>query len=146
MTKQYEEVKLVTDGGCRGNPGPGAIAFILMDGDNKVLFRFGKLIGQTTNNKAEYTALIEGLACAAAYTNGEVRCYSDSLLVVKQVQDEWKIKDEELKRLYLKVLDKESAFENVTYTHLRRTHPDIEAADKIVNDTLDGHKQNLMSS
>ncbi len=138
MTKHNEEIKLVTDGGCRGNPGLGAIAFIIMNCDNKVLFRFGKLIGQTTNNKAEYTALIEGLACAAAYTNGVVCCYSDSLLVVKQVQDEWKIKDEELKRLYLKVLDKESAFEKVTYTHLRRTHPDIEAADKIVNETLDG--------
>lgn len=138
MPKHNEEVKLVTDGGCRGNPGPGAIAFIIMDSDNKELFRFGKLIGQTTNNKAEYTALIEGLASTKAHTNGVVHCYSDSLLVVKQVQDEWKIKDEKLKHLCLKVLDNESAFAKVTYTHLRRTHPDIEAVDRIVNETLDG--------
>jgi len=138
MPKLNEEVKLVTDGGCRGNPGPGAIAFIIMDNVNKVLFRFGKLIGQTTNNKAEYTALIEGLARAVDYTSGTVNCFLDSQLVVKQVKDEWKIKDEELKRLYLNVLDNESVFEKVTYTHLRRTHPDIVAVDKVVNETMDG--------
>ncbi len=141
MTKHYEEVKLFTDGGCRGNPGPGAIAFIIMDDDNKVLFRFGKLIGQTTNNKAEYTALIDGLTCAAKYSCGTVHCFLDSLLVVNQVKDEWKIKDKELKHLYFKVLEQESVFREVTYTHLKRTHPDIEAVDEIVNETLDGAKK-----
>ncbi len=139
--ENYNEVRLVTDGGCRGNPGPGAIAFIVMDGDKKVLYRFGKLIGQTTNNKAEYTALMEGLACAVDYTRGTVHCFLDSQLVVKQVKDEWKIKNEELKSLYFKILEKESVFVKVTYTHLRRTHPDIEAVDKIVNETLDGAKE-----
>ena len=141
MTKHYEEVKLITDGGCRGNPGLGAIAIIILDGNNNVLFRFGKLIGQTTNNKAEYTALIEGLARAADFTSSTVNCFLDSQLVVKQVKDEWKIKDEYIKGLYFKVLDKESAFDKVTYAHLRRTHPDIDAVDKIVNETLDEAKK-----
>ncbi len=135
------EVKLVTDGGCRGNPGPGAIGFILFDLNGKEITRGSKIVGDTTNNRVEYLALIEGLACAAEHTSGTVHCFLDSQLVVKQVKDEWKIKDEELKRLYFKVLENESVFVKVTYTHLRRTHPDIEAVDRIVNETLDGAKE-----
>ncbi len=136
--EKLNEIKLVTDGGCRGNPGPGAIGFILFDLNGREITRGGKIIGDTTNNQAEYTALIEGLARAAEYSSGIVHCFLDSQLVVKQVKDEWKIKDNELKRFYFKVLEKESIFEKVSYTHLRRTHPDIEAVDKIVKEIMDG--------
>jgi ribonuclease HI len=110
-----KEVKLVTDGGCRGNPGLGAIGFILFDLKNRVIAKGGKRIGYTTNNKAEYLALIEGLENTARYTKGIVHCYLDSELVVKQVKGEWKIKDEDLKKLFFKVLDKVSMFKEVNY-------------------------------
>lgn len=68
--KNISELKLVTDGGCRGNPGLGAIGFILFAMDNRVIAKGGKLIGQTTNNRAEYLALIEGLEQTSKYTDG----------------------------------------------------------------------------
>lgn len=132
------EVKLVTDRGCRGNPGLGAIAFILVDMRNRIIAKGGKRIGYTTNNKAEYLALIEGLENTAKYTRGIVHCFLDSELVVKQVKVEWKIKDEDLRKLFFKVLDKESMFKEVNYVHLRRTHRAILLVDEIVNQTLDG--------
>jgi len=136
--ENIREVKLVTDGGCRGNPGIGAIGFILFNLNDQVIAKGGKHIGQTMNNKAEYLALIEGLEKAAMYTKGIVHCFLDSELVVRQVKEEWKIKDEELRKLFYKVLDKESMFEEVSYTHLKRTHRDIQLVDRIVNQTLDG--------
>ena len=134
--ENINEVKVVTDGGCRGNPGEGAIGFIILDERNRVLARVGKRIGYTTNNRAEYLALIEGLGHAAKYTKETVHCFLDSELVLKQVKQEWKIKDDELEKLFYQVLDKESAFKKVTYTHLPRTHRAIRAVDKIVNLTF----------
>ncbi len=116
MTKYFDKVNLVSDGGCRGNPGQGAIGFMILDERNRVLTRGGKQMGYTTNNQAEYTALIEGLGHAAKYTKGTVHCYLDSELVVKQVRQEWKIKNDKLEKLLYKVWDKESAFKKVTYT------------------------------
>ena len=136
MTKYFDKVNLVSDGGCRGNPGQGAIGFMIFDERNRILARGGKRIGYTTNNRAEYLALIEGLGHAAKYTKGTVHCFLDSELVVKQVKQEWKIKDDELEKLFYQVLDKESAFKKVTYTHLPRTHRAIKAVDKIVSQAL----------
>ena len=137
--EDINEVKLVTDGGCRGNPGQGAIGFIILDEKNRVLARFGKRIGYTTSNRAEYLALIEGLGNAAKYTKGTVHCFLDSELVVKQVKQEWKIRDDKLGKLLYKVWDKESAFKKVTYTYLPRTHRAIRTVDKIVDQAFDGN-------
>ena len=139
MTKYFDKVNLVSDGGCRGNPGQGAIGFIILDEKNRVLARVGKCIGYTTNNQAEYMALIEGLEHVASFTKGTVHCYLDSELVIKQVKQEWKIKDEKLEKLLYRVWDKESSFKKVTYMHLPRTHRAIRAVDKIVNKALDGN-------
>ena len=84
MPGYIDNVKLYTDGGCRGNPGPGAIAFRILDENNNELERGSECIGHTTNNRAEYHALIKGLECAAKHTRGIVRCYLDSELVIKQ--------------------------------------------------------------
>jgi ribonuclease HI len=139
MTKYFEKLYLVSDGGCRGNPGQGAIGFIILDERNRVLARVGKRIGYTTNNRAEYSALIEGFGRAAKYTKGTVHCFLDSELVVKQVKQEWRIKDGELEKLFYQVLDNESAFKKVTYTHVPRTHRAIREVDKIVDQALDGN-------
>jgi ribonuclease HI len=137
MNKSYSEVKLVTDGACRGNPGLGATAFIIFDMDDQIIEQGGRCIGETTNNQAEYLALIEGLENASKYTKGSIRCFSDSQLVINQVKEEWKIKDEKLKVLFLKVLSKESEFEKVDYCHIKREHHDIQMADKLANQILD---------
>ena len=74
MPQLIDEVQLYTDGGCRGNPGPGAIGVIIMDTDHHELFAWAERIGQVTNNRAEYRALIKGLDLCAVYTRGRVVC------------------------------------------------------------------------
>ena len=103
MPKFIDEVKLFTDGGCRGNPGPGAIGVIILDGDNTELHAHAECIGNTTNNRAEYHALIKGLRLCAKHTRGRVTCYLDSELVVRQMNGVYRLKKEELLALFQKV-------------------------------------------
>ena len=131
-------VKVFTDGGSRGNPGLGAIGVLILNEQNMEIESYKECIGHTTNNRAEYNALIKGLDLAAKHTRNKVFCYSDSELIVKQVTGAWRIKDDELRLLYHKVKDMERAFKEVIYTSVRRTDPNIKKADKLVNDALDG--------
>ena len=73
-----DKVKLCTDGGCRGNPGPGDIGYIILDENNNELESHAECVGETTNNRAEYLALIKGFDCAARHTRGTVYCFLDS--------------------------------------------------------------------
>ena len=130
-------IKLFTDGGSRGNPGPGAIGILILDERDTELDSFKECIGHTTNNRAEYKALIKGLDLAAKHTRDNVNCYLDSELVVKQMTGLWRLKDDELRVLYHKAKDKERSFRQVTYTHVRRTDINIMKADKLVNQALD---------
>jgi len=131
-------VRLFTDGGSRGNPGPGAIGLLIMDEGNNEIDSFKECIGHTTNNRAEYQALIKGLDLAARHTRDKVYCYLDSELVVKQMTGAWRLKDDELRALYHRVKDMERPFKEVVYTHVRRTDTNIKKADRLVNDALDG--------
>ena len=70
-------VRLFTDGGSRGNPGPGAIGLLILDERNNEIDSFKECIGHTTNNRAEYQALIKGLDLAARHTRDKVYCYLD---------------------------------------------------------------------
>jgi ribonuclease HI len=84
MPSYIDKVKLYTDGGCRGNPGPGAIAFRILDEDNHVLENYCDCIGETTNNRAEYHALIKGLESAAKHTRGFIRtCFKHIYLTAE---------------------------------------------------------------
>ena len=138
MSEFVRVVKLFTDGGSRGNPGPGAIGLLILDEQNNEIDSFKECIGRTTNNRAEYHALIKGLDLAAKHTRDKVCCYLDSELVVKQMAGVWRLKDNELRVLYHKAKDKERPFREVVYTHVRRTDPNMRKADRLVNDALDG--------
>ncbi len=130
-------VKIFTDGGSRGNPGPGAIGIVILDEQDNKLEEFKECIGHTTNNRAEYHALIKGLDLAAKYTRDTVHCYLDSNLVVKQMQGLWRLKKDELQALSHEAKDKERHFKKVTYTHVRRIDPTMRKADKLLNEALD---------
>ena len=82
---RIETVKLYSDGACEGNPGQGAIGCLVLDENNQELDSYSECVGYTTNNRAEYLALIKGLECAARHTRNTVHCYLDSELVVKQL-------------------------------------------------------------
>jgi ribonuclease HI len=138
MSKFMNIVKVFTDGGSRGNPGPGAIGVVILDEQNNEIEKFKGCIGYTTNNRAEYRALIKGLDLAAKYTRDTVHCHLDSELVAKQMLGLWRLKKDELRVLFHEAKDKERAFKKVTYTPVRRTNPNIRKADKLVNEAFEG--------
>jgi ribonuclease HI len=132
-----DEVQLNTDGGCRGNPGPGAIGVIIMDAEQHELFACAECIGQATNNRAEYRALIKGLDLCATYTRGRVICYSDSELLINQMTGAYRLKNEELRALWQRVKDLERVFQEMRYQHVRRTNQFITKADRVLNEAFD---------
>ena len=125
------KVKLFTDGGARGNPGPAAAAFVLEREDGTVVDARGDAIGVQTNNVAEYMALVNGLRRAAELGVTEVEVVSDSELMVKQMRGEYKIKNQALREAARLA----RAFGDVHYTAVRREHNQL--ADQLVNDALD---------
>ncbi len=129
--------KLHTDGGSRGNPGPAAIGIVLEDPDGNVVKEFKRCIGKATNNQAEYTALIEGLKLAHVYWKGPLECFTDSELLVRQVNGEYDVKNKELKIAHAAVEKLAKQFSAITFTHVRRADKVQSIADKLVNDALD---------
>ncbi len=125
-----------SDGGARGNPGPAAIGAVIADLDGKPIELISRTIGETTNNQAEYQAIIAGLEAALSHGAEEVDCFLDSELVVKQLKREYKVKNQELAPLFLKVHNLVVQFKKVSFTHVRREQNT--AADKLVNQALDG--------
>jgi len=128
-------VKLFTDGGARGNPGPAASAFVLQDEDGEVLDARGDAIGVQTNNVAEYTALLNGLRRAAELGLTEIEVVSDSELMVKQMRGEYKIKNAALRELSIEATRLARAVGTVRYTAVRREHNEL--ADRLANEALD---------
>lgn len=127
-----------SDGGARGNPGPGAIGVIVRDDDN-IIFRFKEFVGENvTNNITEYKGLIKALESASKYTDQEVTCFLDSELVVKQLLGEYRVKNPKLLELFLQVQKLQENFEKIIYKHVRRNDKFQELADALVNEELDG--------
>lgn len=126
-----------TDGAARGNPGPASIGVIIFNQDHKVLYEYKKKIGETTNNVAEYKALIRGLELASQYTNDEVVCYMDSELMAKQLNYEYKVKAEHLKELFEKVNKLSKNFKKISFRHVRREDKFQKEADRLANEALD---------
>ena len=129
------KAKLFTDGGSRGNPGPSAYAFVLESEDGTVLDARGEAIGVTTNNVAEYSALIAGLERAVEAGVDELEVVSDSELMVKQMRGEYKVKNRALQDLFLDASRLARQVGSVTYTAVRREHNEL--ADRLVNEVLD---------
>lgn len=123
------------DGGARGNPGPAAIGVVVSTPDGDVLEEHAERIGSATNNVAEYRALMLGLERALALGAREVELIGDSELVVRQVQGEYKVRDEVLWRLNKHVIRALAEFDSWLIRHVRRE--DNEAADRLVNEVLD---------
>jgi ribonuclease H / adenosylcobalamin/alpha-ribazole phosphatase len=129
------KAKLSTDGGARGNPGPAAYGYVLETDDGTVLDARGETIGRATNNVAEYRALIAGLESAAERGVTELDVVSDSELLVKQMQGDYRVKNEALRALWDEAQDLERRFAKVRYTAVRREHNEL--ADRLVNEALD---------
>lgn len=124
-----------TDGGARGNPGPAAIGVVVKDSHAKNVAAFGRYIGQTTNNQAEYQALLAAVEIAAEHGATEVQCFLDSELVVKQMRREYRVRDLDLQPHFVKIWNLSQKFKKITFTHIPREGN--KEADALVNQTLD---------
>jgi ribonuclease HI len=129
------EVIVHTDGASRGNPGPAAIGVVISDPQGRVLLELGEALERTTNNVAEYTAVIRALERARDLGAGRVRCLMDSQLVVRQLNGSYKVKHRDMLPLYRRVLELIQDFEEVTFSHVPR---ELNAeADRLANAALD---------
>ncbi len=125
-----------TDGGARGNPGPAGIGVVIKSGE-KTVDSFGRYIDETTNNQAEYKALIAALERAFELGAEEVECKLDSELVVKQMRREYKVRDADLQPLFLRAWNLSVGFKKASFVHIRRALN--AAADAEVNAAIDRH-------
>lgn len=130
-----KQIKLFGDGGSRGNPGPSASGYVLLDMEDNIIFKSGVYLGITTNNQAEYQALKFGLE--EAYKRGvqEVAVHMDSLLVINQMKGIFKVKNRDLWPIHESIKETAAKFKKVTYTHVPRELNKL--ADAEVNTTLD---------
>ena len=133
----HKQVLIFSDGGSRGNPGPGASAFVILSKNCDLLARNARYLGLRTNNQAEYEALISALEAASKIGAKEAICHLDSELVAKQLAGIYTVKNSELKKLWRKVQEMARIFEKISYVNVPRTHPNIQAVDALVNETLD---------
>jgi ribonuclease HI len=133
ITKQPELV-IHTDGGSRGNPGPSAIGVVIDTSDGRHLESFGKYIGETTNNQAEYRAVIAGLKAVKKYEPQRLHFFLDSELVVKQLNGLYRMKNPDLTPLFHEVKALAAAYDT-TFEHVLRVQNHL--ADIEVNKALD---------
>lgn len=141
------QTKLIisTDGGSRGNPGPAGIGVVIKNEKGEVLRDLGKAIGITTNNVAEYTAVLTALRLVKDNPQWGVASISfllDSLLVVSQLTGVYKIKDQRLQGLCVEIKKEERSLAvPISYAHIRREFN--KEADLLVNQALD-NEANLL--
>ena len=130
-------LRVYSDGASRGNPGPSAIAFLIVGEDGKILKRHSECVGVRTNNQVEYDALISALEFASALRGQEVVCCMDSELVVKQLNGEYRVRSRKLEFLWLKVYELKEKFQKISFIHVPRTDTYIQLVDRLANQTLD---------
>ncbi len=133
---------LYTDGGSRGNPGPGALGVVIKIQNEKLKMKkeYSKYLGNVTNNQAEYEAIIFGLQKAKGIIKSKklpkkIECFLDSELVVEQINHQYKIKNQGIQPLFIKVWNLTLDFDKVTFKCIPRE--ENKEADRLVNKILD---------
>lgn len=132
------------DGGARGNPGPAGSGAVVRDANGEVVLEVSEFVGHTTNNVAEYTAVIRALEGLLAKLGGEgakeasVCVEMDSKLVVEQMEGRWKVKHPNMKPLAAKAAVLGVAFGHVSYAHIPREKNGY--ADRLANEAMDRGK------
>lgn len=135
-------LSIFCDGGARGNPGPAAIGFVVFQ-NNKIVHKFSKRIGETTNNVAEYQAVIAALEWLSKNypiiqsSNQLINFYLDSQLIVNQLNGNFKIKNSNLQKLIVRAKNLERKISGeISYSYVSRRKNKI--ADALVNQALNG--------
>ncbi|MCJ7429011.1 MAG: ribonuclease HI family protein [Candidatus Nanohaloarchaeota archaeon QJJ-5] len=132
---ERDSISIYTDGASRGNPGPASYAFVMVDAGS-IVHEASGFLGERTNNQAEYHAIINALETAIEHGITDVTLYSDSQLVVNQLNGKWQVKDATLHDLFEQVkhlLDEC----NVTFTQVPRENDFVDRSDTLCNTVLD---------
>ncbi|MBI3306569.1 MAG: ribonuclease HI family protein [Candidatus Omnitrophica bacterium] len=132
----HDKLRIYSDGGARGNPGPAAIGILICDMNGETITEHQEVIGETTNNVAEYTAVIVGLEMAKGLKAKEIDYFVDSELVAHQISGKYRVKTPHLAALFKQVKDREKFFKRIIFTPVPRTHEKIRYVDKLVNQAL----------
>lgn len=143
MKEKINKLEVYTDGGARNNPGPAGIGVVIGDKE------YAEYIGETTNNVAEYKAVIFALKKAkhllgkSKLKNTEVIINIDSLLVVNQLNGKYKILEKELQLLFMEIWNLKFNFPHLKFNHIPREKN--KRADYLVNQVLNKKNQNTLS-
>jgi probable phosphoglycerate mutase len=128
-------VRIEVDGGSRGNPGPAGAGVIIRDAsDGQVIQEFGIFLGKATNNVAEYRGLLAGLERAAQLGADEVDVASDSELLVRQMNGEYRVRNTSLAELFQRAQQLQRQFKQCRFRHVRREQN--VAADRLANQAM----------
>ena len=133
---------IYTDGGARGNPGPAATGVVIAGENSEPIKKYSEYLGEKTKNEAEYQAIIFALKkVKALYGKDKIKAMkievrSDSELIVRQLNHQYKIEEEHLQKLFMKIWNMLIGFGEVKFVHIPRE--ENKEADKLVNECLDG--------
>lgn len=128
--------EIFADGASRGNPGAAAYAYVIVK-EGTVVKQNARYIGIATNNIAEYQAVIHALEDALASGMDQITLYSDSELVMKQLNGVYRVRTAHLKPLYQRVMQLADRFARISFQAVPRTHRYIAIADRLCNGILD---------
>ncbi len=128
------KLKIFFDGSSHGNPGPSGIGIIVYDEDFREVTRFSEHVGVRTNNEAEYLALKKSLEIALKLSADEVELYSDSELLVRQINREYHVRNEKLSRLYREIQD---LTKNIKVKMIHVSREENREADKLANEAAE---------
>ena len=131
------KLTIQTDGGARGNPGPAGIGVVISEG-SRTLEEHAEYLGVTTNNQAEYRAVILGLERAVALGAKDVEVVTDSELLVKQANGEYKVKNPDIAKRFLEMKNLCTQIGRVKFRHVRREYN--KRADELSNVAMDKGK------
>lgn len=130
-----KRLRVFSDGAARGNPGPAGAGAVVLDSKGRVLARVGRFLGKQTNNVAEYEGLLLGLARAKELGAGEVEVRADSLLLIRQLEGAYQVKNAALKVLHAKAKALLRSFDRVDLRHIPREENTL--ADEMSNRAID---------
>ncbi len=132
--RRFEEMHVYVDGAARGNPGPAAIGVLALTRQGKRVAAFGETIGDTTNNYAEYTALVHALRVVSVFEVDRLRIYTDSELMARQVKGEYRVKEKTLLSPYTQVISMLRRYKDWDIVHVSRE--ENAEADELANRAL----------
>lgn len=141
-----KKIIIYTDGGSRGNPGPAAIGVVFCNEKGQIFKRYSQCLGQATNNEAEYQAVIFALKKFKALfgkklaKSSEIELRSDSELLIRQLNGQYKILDPKIQSLFIEVWNLRLDFKKINFKLISREKNG--EADKLVNEALDGEERN----